>query len=256
MKKVLFFLALGSFLYADPIKVAMDNEFPPFEYQKDGNIIGFDVDLATEISKRTGLEFQIVYVPYNDACAAINSGSVDIGISAFATDDATKDCDHGLSYFESSYVFIKNKNRDDIKNAADLKDKKVAYDRDSSAMKDFIIDLGARPIPKRAGTIIPSLLSLSEGQVDSVMVYDLNMPVVHGDTEFLTQNDIDKLKFISGGLESFAVFDKQHGYDSETFAIFPKDGRHEELKKKINGAILSMRQDGFIKKLLEKYKIN
>lgn len=255
MKKVLFFLIFGSFLFADPIRVAIDNEFPPFEYLKDGKIVGFDVDLTAEIAKRTGLEFELVYFPYNDACAAINLGQVDIGISSFATDDATQDCDHGLSYFESSYVFIKNKNRSDLKHAGDLKDKKVAYDRDSSAMKDFLSDLGAKPIPKRAGTIIPSLLSLSEGQVDSIMVYDLNMPVVRGDTEFLTQNDMDKLQFINGGLESFAVFDKQHGYDSETFAIFPKDGRHEELKNKINNAILSMRKDGFIKNLLQKYKI-
>ena len=39
MKKVLFFLMLGGFLFADPIKVGMDFKFPPFEYLDDAEKI-------------------------------------------------------------------------------------------------------------------------------------------------------------------------------------------------------------------------
>ena len=257
MKRVLFFLALSSFLFADPIKIAMDNQFPPFEFQKGSKIIGFDVDFAEELAKRVGFEFQIVQTQYDNACSAINSGNADIGISAFGDDDATRDCDHGVSYFESEYIFIKDKATRDINYISDLKDKKVAYDRDSSAMKDILTELEAKPVPKKSGTIVSTLLSLYEGKVDAAIIDSCNAPIVRGKTEFVSQRDLTGLGLIdNGGLDRFVIFHEQQAYDSETFVIFPKDGRHEELKNKINNAILQMRNDGTIPNLLKKYGLD
>ena len=254
MKKVLFFLALGSFLFGDPIKIAMDNQYPPFEFpDKSGNTIGFDVDLATEISKRVGFETQFIRMEYDSICKAINSKQADIGISAFGDDEATQDCDHSLSYFESEYILIKDKSRKDIKSIGDLVNKKVAYDKDASTMKDFLTEINATAVPKRSGTFFSTLLLLHEGKVDAILVDSCNAPILRGNTDFLSASDKAKLDLISGGLSAFAIFHEQPSEDSETFVIFPKDGRHEDLKNKINNAILQMRNDGTIPNLLKKY---
>ena len=253
MKKFLFFIVLSGFLFADPIKIAMDNQYPPFEFQKGGKIVGFDVDFTNELSKRIGFEYQIVPTAYDSICNTINSGKADIGISALGNDNSTQDCEHGVSYFESEYLFVKNRSRKDINDISDLKDKKVAYDRDSSAMKDFLTEIEAKPVPKKSGTMVSTLLSLYEEKVDSIVIDSCNAPIVRGKTEFLSERDLTNLNLISGGFESFVIFHAQPADDAETFVIFPKDGRHEDLKNRINNAILQMRNDGTIKTLLQKY---
>ena len=62
---------LGSFLFADPIKVGMDFKYPPFEYLDDAEKIkGFDVDLANELAKRAGFQIEIVKMEYDSICDA------------------------------------------------------------------------------------------------------------------------------------------------------------------------------------------
>ena len=254
MKKVLFLLTLGVFLSADPIKIAMDNRYPPFEYpDSSGKTIGFDVDLAAELAKRIGFQYQIVQMDYDNICEAVNDKKVDIGISAFGDDEATEACDHGVSYFESELLFVKDKSRNDINSPEDLKGKKIAYDADSSVLRDVVVDFGGKPVPKKSGTFIATLLLLHEGKVDSVVIDSCNAPVLNGNLSFLTTADKNRLDLISGGLSNFMIYHTQPGDDSETFVIFPKDGRHEALKNQINNAIIQMRSDGTIQNLLNKY---
>ena len=178
MKKVLFFLMLGSFLFADPIKVGMDFKYPPFEYLDDaGKIRGFDVDLANELAKRAGFQIEIVKMEYDSICDAVNEKKVDIGISAFGDDEATAACDHGVSYFESELLFVKDKSRKDINTPEDLAGKKVAYDADSSVLKDVVTAYGGKAVPKKSGTLVLTLLLLHEGKVDSIVLDSCNAPI-------------------------------------------------------------------------------
>ena len=254
MRKILFLFLFGGFMLADPIKVGMDTLYPPFEYLDNaGNVKGFDVDLANELAKRVGFEVQIVKMGYDSICEAINDKKIDIGISAFGEDEVTKDCDRSISYFESELLFIKDKSRKDINTPEDLAGKKVAYDADSSVLKEVIYDFGGKPVAKKSGTLIPTMLLLHEGKVDSIVIDSCNAPVLNGNTEILSEADKSRLELISGGLGNFLVYHKQPVDDSETFVIFPKDGRLESLKIQIDNAIIQMRKDGTIKSLMEKY---
>ena len=254
MKKVLFFLMLGSFLFADPIKVGMDFKYPPFEYLDDAEKIrGFDVDLANELAKRAGFQIEIVKMEYDSICDAVNEKKVDIGISAFGDDEATAACDHGVSYFESELLFVKDKSRKDINTPEDLAGKKVAYDADSSVLKDIVTAYGGKAVPKKSGTLVLTLLLLHEGKVDSIVLDSCNAPILYGKLETLSDSDRNRLDLISGGLSNFEIYNIQPVDDSETFVIFPKDGSQEALKNKINEAIVQMRNDGTIQNLLNKY---
>ena len=256
MKKVLFlFLFGGSFLFADTIKVGMDYQYPPFEYlDQAGNIKGFDVDLANELAKRVGFEVELVKMGYDDICKAINDKKIDIGISAFGADEATEACDYGVSYMETEIVFVKDKSRKDINSPEDLAGKKVAYN-DVSTLKDIIVDFGATPVTKKTGTFVSTLLLLHEGKVDTALIYSDSLAILNGNIEFLSNADKNRLELISGGLSNFVVYHTQPSDDSETFVIYPKDGRLEELKNKIDATIIQMRKDGTIKSMLEKYGV-
>ena len=255
MKKFLLLLLFGGFVLADPIKVGMDYQYPPFEYlDQAGNINGFDVDLANELAKRVGFEVQIVKMNYDSICGAINDKKIDIGISAFGADEATEACDHGVSYMETEVYFVKDKSRTDINTPEDLAGKKIAHN-DISVLKDMIVDLGATPVAKKTGTFISTLLLLHEAKVDTILIYSDSMPILNGFTEILSNADKNRLELISGGLSNFVVYHTQPSDDSETFVIYPKDGRLESLKTQMNSAIIQMRKDGTIKSMLGKYGI-
>ena len=55
------------------IKVATSSDFPPFEFTVNGKIVGFDIDILEEISKRTGYHFEIVPIEFAGIIAGIKN---------------------------------------------------------------------------------------------------------------------------------------------------------------------------------------
>jgi len=62
--------------------VCSDLPYPPFEsFDENGNPVGLDIDMATEISNRLGLQVQIVNSVFDTIIAAVTSGKCDIIVS-------------------------------------------------------------------------------------------------------------------------------------------------------------------------------
>lgn len=60
------------------IRVAGDNNFPPFEYLTDSGVYeGFNVDILNAISIETGIKLEFHPMPWNQALEALTSGEVD-----------------------------------------------------------------------------------------------------------------------------------------------------------------------------------
>lgn len=58
-----------------PLRVAVDNNWPPFRMSDEqGQLRGLDFDLLDELSRRTGLRFEIQVVPWARALAAMRHG--------------------------------------------------------------------------------------------------------------------------------------------------------------------------------------
>lgn len=64
---------------AKRIIIGIDDEFAPMTFRDaQGNIVGFDVDLAKEVARRMGVEFEFRPINWNNKKIEITSGSVDI----------------------------------------------------------------------------------------------------------------------------------------------------------------------------------
>ncbi len=62
--------------------VCSDLPYPPFEsYDENGNPVGLDIDLGTEIATRLGLQFQLVNSVFDTIIAAASGGKCDIIMS-------------------------------------------------------------------------------------------------------------------------------------------------------------------------------
>ncbi len=62
---------------AKVIKVGTSADYPPFEsVDENGNKVGFDIDLMTEIAKRLGVELEWVDMPFDSLIAAVQEGKI------------------------------------------------------------------------------------------------------------------------------------------------------------------------------------
>ncbi len=75
--------ALDKVLKKGELVVGTSGDYPPFNAKtKDGKLIGFDVDLAQVIAGSMGVKAKIVQVPFTELLSSLESGKIDMVISA------------------------------------------------------------------------------------------------------------------------------------------------------------------------------
>ncbi len=117
MRKIFFFLAflvqllaLPTFSQAGqaPLRVAVDSPYPPFAFENEnGELTGFDVDVARALCAQLKRECSIVDFDFDEIIPAIVEGKLDIAIAGMgATEERRKLVDFTDSYFRSHSIFV------------------------------------------------------------------------------------------------------------------------------------------------------
>jgi polar amino acid transport system substrate-binding protein len=75
--------ALGRVQRAGRIIIATDALYPPNEFKKGDQIVGFDVDLGTAIARKLGLKAEFQDVKFDTILQALDEGKYDISLSSF-----------------------------------------------------------------------------------------------------------------------------------------------------------------------------
>jgi ABC-type amino acid transport substrate-binding protein len=82
-------------------------EFEPFEYHKDDEIVGFDIEMAKDIAAGMGKELKIEDMNFDSLIVALNSGKVDMVVAGMTTTDERKEeVNFSEPYFNASQVII------------------------------------------------------------------------------------------------------------------------------------------------------
>ena len=85
-------------------------EFPPFEYIKGSEAVGFDVSMSKLIAKDLNKKLQVVDMSFDGLIAAVQSGAVDfVAAGMTATDERRQNVDFSEPYYESNQVIIVRK---------------------------------------------------------------------------------------------------------------------------------------------------
>lgn len=95
---------------AGVLNVGSDNAFPPFEEIKDGEPVGFDVDLYTEVATRMGLSAKSTTTDFDALfTTSIPNGTYDIGVSAITIKESRKQTvDFTRPYFRADLSLAVN----------------------------------------------------------------------------------------------------------------------------------------------------
>jgi len=218
------------------MRVGLDPSWPPFEYvDEDGQIVGFDVDLAREIGRRLGVEVELVNVGFDALYDALQMGRFDAIVSALPYDPArTKDVAYSTSYFNAGQVLVVRAEEGEIKGAKDLAGRRLGVEWGSEG------DAQARKLQKKIEglTLRPymapeeALQALKDGQVDAALV-----------------DAVSALQFIGreGGVKIVG-----HPLTDELYVIAVRSKSHALLKA-INEALAEMKEDGALARLRERW---
>lgn len=92
------------------VKMGTNAAFPPFEYIKGSEEVGFDVSMSKLIAKDLNKKLQVVDMSFDGLIAAVQSGAVDfVAAGMTATDERRQNVDFSEPYYESNQVIIVRK---------------------------------------------------------------------------------------------------------------------------------------------------
>lgn len=230
--------------------IATNAEFEPFEYfDGEGNIIGWDMDIARELGRMLGLDedhVKINHMEFDSVLSAVASGSAHIamaGISRNAERDKTVDFSDDV--FDSSQMIIVRADNTDILDAFDLEGKRVGGQNGTVGLqlaqlsKDWAYDEDGNLIlgePEDARGYLSGALAveaLVNGQLDAVILDKYP-------AQAIAENYSGRVKILET-----SVFD-----DAYAFAV--AEG-NKALADWINSAIAEMKESGFWQKNMDKY---
>jgi polar amino acid transport system substrate-binding protein len=114
--------------------LGLDDAFPPMGYRNDDNqIVGYDIDLAREVTRRLGVELALQPIDWNAKEQELNTGRIDCIWNSFTiTEDRQKAMSFTRPYLRNSQVLVVKKDSP-YNTLSDLKGKTVGLQAGSSA---------------------------------------------------------------------------------------------------------------------------
>ena len=216
------------------LKVGVEGTYPPYTYHDDdGELTGFDVEVAKAIADKLGVEADFTESDWDSLLAGIDSGRLDTVINAVSiTEEREEKYDFAGPYFYITQQIVVAKDNEDIVDMASLDGKKVANTA-TTAYLDILEDAGASLV--QISTAEEAVSLIESGRADFTT---FNSVVFN---EYLQQHPDANLKV------AFEIPDVV-----DTYAVPIKKGE-TALYDAVQKAIDELKEDGTLSKLSEDY---
>lgn len=158
--------------------LGLDENFPPmgFRDSESGEIVGFDIDLATEVAARMGVKLDIQPINWDAKEMELSEKKIDcIWNGMSVTEERAANMFLSKPYIANAQVIIVAEDSA-IKSRADLAGKKVALQKGSSALEAVQADEATYNAILNGGEIVEfdenlsAYLDLKAGRVDAFVV--------------------------------------------------------------------------------------
>lgn len=211
-----------------PLKIAVTEASPPFSYvDKDGKLVGFDVDYANEVGKRLNRDVEIISTAWEGIIPGLLAEKYDLIIGSMAiTEERQKSVNFSSPYYISGAAIVVHQDNQDIKAPADLKGKSVGVTL-GTTYEEEANKQGASV--KTYNSEVDQLTDLENKRIDA-MVTDKFIGA-------FTINETKRpLKLLDGLL-----------YEEQIGVAMRKDAT--ELLEQVNKAIADINKDGTYEKM-------
>ena len=191
MKKLILFIAMMMLVACTQapvegdlsLKTIEDNgkmivgftEYPPMGFKENGEITGFDIDIAKEVAERLGVEAEFVYIDWDAKVLELNGKNIDMIWNGLTiTADREKEILFSKPYFDNRIVII-SLNGSGIDQIADLSEMKVGVELQSSgqaAVEGNDVFVAIDELVKYT-TITEAILDLKAGGIDAIVADEI-----------------------------------------------------------------------------------
>jgi polar amino acid transport system substrate-binding protein len=159
------------------IVLGLDDSFPPMGFRDtNGEIAGFDIDLAKEVCKRLGVELKLQPIDWDAKILDLNSRDIDIIWNGLSISDERKEkIDFSKPYIANKQIIIVQSGSP-ISMKADLSEKKVGIQLGSTAEDAVKSDA---PVMESFTELVKyqdnvqALMDLEVGRIDAVVVDEI-----------------------------------------------------------------------------------
>ncbi|MBO1756693.1 ABC transporter substrate-binding protein/permease [Allobranchiibius sp. CTAmp26] len=151
------------------LRVGTEGTYPPFDFNQNGKLTGYDVEVVQQIAQRLGVKVQFVQIPFDSLFAALKAGRIDMIADQITINSERKSLyDLSSPYVDTTGVIVARSSEKNIHSLADIKGKRAA-ESSTSNWGDIARKAGAK-IQTVEG-LDQSLSLLQQGRID-VLVND------------------------------------------------------------------------------------
>jgi len=156
---------------AGKLVVGTSTPYEPMEYiDGNGDIVGFDIDVAREIATALDVELEIKDMAFDDLLDAVEDGSVDISIAAITiTLERSEQVLFSNAYLNAGQVIIVNDSNTDINNENDLEDKIVGV-QDGTTSEEEALKYTNASLVKSYANYTAALEAILAEEIDAIVI--------------------------------------------------------------------------------------
>jgi len=225
------------------LSYAVAATFAPFEYMESGTLVGFDIEMITEIAKRMGLEPKPLNMEFKGLIPALQGRRVDIINSGMYIKPARAKVVDFIPYMRvGNQLVVATGNPNNIQRQDDLCGLKVAV-----TLGGFQEGLAKEQAQKCVAAGKPA-------------VEVLTFPTAQDAALVLKQGRVDAIyNSTPGAVKQVTALPDAYAIGGETFGPYFLVGiavrkGEEDTKKALAAGLKSIQEDGTFDKLLKKYK--
>lgn len=218
----------------DSYVVASDTSFVPFEFEEDGEYVGFDIDIINAIADEVGFEVELATTNFDGIIPGLQTGSFDIAIAGITiTEERGEAVDFTNPYYKSGLRIGVPLDDDEIESIDDLEGRTIAT-RLGSTSADYIEKNIEGAEPKQYEQLDQVYLAVESGDADAVLYDAPNVEYY-----ILTAGE-DKLEVVGELIEA------------QDYGIAVSKG-NEDLVAAMDEALAGMIEDGTYSEIFEEW---
>jgi len=222
----------------DTLIVGTNAEFPPFSFMENNKIVGFDIDIITQIAEQLGKKIIIKDMPFDALIPEIQLGNIQVIAAGMSpTLERAKRVFFTEPHLTNNpLVIITLASNPPIKKIEDLTGKEVAVNE--GYVSDMYMSTIAGPIIRRlsSASIADGILALQSSRAYA----------------FVTAQISVKLFFKKYGAKKFQITPIPETDESDALAVSKK---YPELFDRIQTILHDMKQDGTLQTIKQKWEL-
>ncbi len=225
-----------------PVVVATEDDYRPFEFIQDGKPAGLDNELFQLMKAEAKFDLRQEILPWTGLLAGVSSGKYDAAVTgSLINQERMKAFDFAMPIASNMHYYLKRKNDNSIKSIKDLSGKTVGVQSGS-------VLLARLPELER-------MLGKTDGKLGKVVQYasypEAYQDLASGRVDYVVNGEISLLAVMA---EKPGVFEMgQPVVDSPSYVGWPVKKGNKEMLDYLNAFLKKVRANGKLEELQQKW---